>query len=85
MRNLCILLSIWMILNLTVYADGLGERADTIYFISDASVQLSEKANIELPAEIIQKRGFSYRRFILFNTGIFILLWVVYWNIKKRL
>ncbi|QZY56077.1 hypothetical protein [Crassaminicella profunda] len=43
---------------------------------SDEKIEREEKES--------KKEKFSYRAFILFNTGIVILLGVVYWNIKKK-
>ncbi|MBB6214026.1 hypothetical protein HNQ80_000095 [Anaerosolibacter carboniphilus] len=52
---------------------------------SDAKV-ITSKESVEegVKAETKKQEDFSYKGFILFNMGIVIFIFVIFWNIKKR-
>ncbi|MCT4620443.1 MAG: hypothetical protein N4A62_13750 [Marinisporobacter sp.] len=53
----------------------------------EISQQLKKEKKTDKPIKVkeeTKKEKFSYRGFILFNMGILILVFVVFWNIKRR-
>lgn len=54
------------------------------YGIVDREYKIDKGKNFELQNKIMKKESFSYKSFILFNTGIVMLLFVAYWNIRKK-
>ncbi|TCO73790.1 tetratricopeptide repeat protein [Marinisporobacter balticus] len=54
------------------------------YEIKEKNLTMHKEKTINQENKEKKKDRFSYRSFILVNSGIFILFFVVYWNIKKE-